>query len=79
MLTVAFGIYAIAVLGALLVAGRLSDRIGRRPVLLAAAATQALAMAVVRERRRFDRPAGRARHPGAVGRSRFSPRSAQGC
>lgn len=46
MLTVAFGIYAIAVLAALLVAGRLSDHVGRRPVLMAAAAAQALAMLV---------------------------------
>ncbi|MEO7336657.1 MAG: MFS transporter [Caldimonas sp.] len=44
MLTVAFGIYAIAVLGALLVVGRLSDHVGRRPVLLAAAAAQLAAM-----------------------------------
>ena len=46
MLTLAFGIYAIAVLVALLVAGQLSDHIGRRPVLMAAAAFQTLAMAV---------------------------------
>ncbi len=46
MLTVAFGIYALAVLAALLVTGRLSDHIGRRPVLIAAAATQALVMVV---------------------------------
>ena len=46
MLTVAFGIYAIAVLAALLVAGRLSDHIGRRPVLIAATVGQALTMAV---------------------------------
>src|SRR5712675_1899592 len=31
--TVIFGIYALAVLFALLVAGRLSDHLGRRPVL----------------------------------------------
>src|SRR6266850_8251384 len=36
-----FGIYAIAVLGALLVAGRLSDYVGRRPVLIVATAIQA--------------------------------------
>ena len=46
MLTVAFGIYALAVLAALLVTGRLSDHIGRRPVLIAAAAAQALVMVV---------------------------------
>jgi len=39
-----FGIYAIAVLGALLVAGRLSDYIGRRPVLIVATAIQAATM-----------------------------------
>jgi predicted MFS family arabinose efflux permease len=44
MLTVAFGIYAIAVLAALLIAGRLSDHVGRRPVLIAAAVAQALVM-----------------------------------
>jgi len=46
MLTVAFGSYALAVLVSLLVAGRLSDYIGRRPVLMAAAAVQAAAMVV---------------------------------
>src|SRR5438034_7500676 len=39
-----FGIYAIAVLGALLVAGRLSDYVGRRPVLIVATAIQAATM-----------------------------------
>jgi MFS family permease len=43
--TVVFGVYAIAVLAALLTVGRLSDHIGRRPVLLAAVAGQLLAMA----------------------------------
>jgi MFS family permease len=46
MLTVAFAIYAIAVLAALLVGGRLSDHVGRRPVLVAATLLQALAMGV---------------------------------
>lgn len=46
VLTLVFGVYAIAVLVALLVAGRLSDHIGRRPVLMAAAAAQVLAMVV---------------------------------
>src|SRR5947199_232190 len=46
MVTVIFGIYALAVLGALLVAGRLSDYAGRRPVLLGAIAVQVLAMAI---------------------------------
>ncbi len=35
--TVIFAIYAIGVLGALLVFGRWSDAIGRRPILLAGA------------------------------------------
>jgi MFS family permease len=42
--TVVFGIYALAVLGALLIAGRLSDHVGRRPVLIAATAVQAATM-----------------------------------
>ena len=46
MLTVAFGVYAIAVLLALLIVGRLSDHIGRRPVLIAATLAQALVMVV---------------------------------
>ncbi len=44
--TVVFGIYALAVLGALLVLGRMSDHVGRRPVLLAALVLQAAAMVV---------------------------------
>jgi predicted MFS family arabinose efflux permease len=43
-LTVVFGIYALAVLAALLIAGRLSDHLGRRPVLIVAAISQALVM-----------------------------------
>ncbi|SDN51162.1 Predicted arabinose efflux permease, MFS family [Geodermatophilus sp. DSM 45219] len=35
VLTAVFGIYAFALLGALLVVGRLSDHVGRRPVLVA--------------------------------------------
>jgi MFS family permease len=44
--TVVFGIYALAVLGALLVVGSLSDYIGRRPVLIGAALAQAVTMFV---------------------------------
>jgi MFS family permease len=44
MITVIFGIYALAVLLALLVAGRLSDHLGRKPVLLAATLAQAATM-----------------------------------
>jgi len=43
-ITFVFGIYAVAVLGALLVAGRLSDYVGRRPVLIVAVAVQAATM-----------------------------------
>jgi MFS family permease len=42
--TFVFGIYAVAVLGALLVAGRLSDFLGRRPVLIVATMVQAATM-----------------------------------
>ncbi len=45
-ITEIFGIYALAVLAALLVAGRLSDHVGRRPVLLAATLAQAVTMAI---------------------------------
>jgi predicted MFS family arabinose efflux permease len=44
MITVVFGIYALAVLLALLVAGRLSDHLGRKPVLITATLAQALTM-----------------------------------
>jgi predicted MFS family arabinose efflux permease len=43
-ITVVFGIYALAVLTALLVVGSLSDHVGRRPVLLVAVLVQAIAM-----------------------------------
>ncbi len=46
VLTLVFGIYAIALLAALLVVGSLSDHIGRRPVLAAALLLQATAMLV---------------------------------
>ena len=44
--TVVFGVYALAVLAALLVFGKISDHVGRRPVLFAALAGQAVAMVV---------------------------------
>ncbi|HEY2242581.1 MAG TPA: MFS transporter [Streptosporangiaceae bacterium] len=44
--TIVFGVYALAVLTALLTVGRLSDHVGRRPVLLAALAVQAATMIV---------------------------------
>jgi MFS family permease len=43
-LTSVFAVYAVALLGALLVAGSLSDHIGRRPVLLLALAIELVAM-----------------------------------
>jgi MFS family permease len=46
MTTLIFGVYALAVLASLLVTGRLSDHIGRRPVLFAAIAAQLAAMIV---------------------------------
>ena len=44
--TVVFGVYALAVLASLLTLGRLSDYVGRRPVLLAALAVQAVSLVV---------------------------------
>jgi predicted MFS family arabinose efflux permease len=44
--TIIFGIYAIAVLTALLFVGRLSDHLGRRPVLIAAIAAQIATMVI---------------------------------
>ena len=44
--TVIFGIYAMSVLAALLFVGRLSDHLGRRPVLIAATAVQAATMVI---------------------------------
>jgi MFS family permease len=45
-ITVVFGVYAIAVLSSLLFFGKVSDHVGRRPVLVAALIVQALAMIV---------------------------------
>ncbi|WP_229916918.1 MFS transporter [Streptomyces fructofermentans] len=42
--TVVFGVYAVAVLASLLVFGKISDHVGRRPVLVAALVVQVLAM-----------------------------------
>jgi len=44
MITVVFGVYALAVLTGLLIAGRVSDHLGRRPVLITATIAQALVM-----------------------------------
>jgi Major Facilitator Superfamily len=46
MLTVIFGVYAFALLAALLTVGKLSDHVGRRPVVLGALLVQAIAMAL---------------------------------
>lgn len=45
-ITTVFGIYALAVLAALLTVGSLSDYVGRRPVLLSALALQAAGLIV---------------------------------
>lgn len=45
-ITAVFGIYAFAVLAALLVFGSLSDYVGRRPVLIAATLVQAVSMTI---------------------------------
>jgi predicted MFS family arabinose efflux permease len=44
--TVVFGVYALAVLAALLTVGKLSDHVGRRPVLLVALGLAAISMVV---------------------------------
>jgi MFS family permease len=45
-LTVVFAVYVVGLLGSLLVVGALSDHVGRRPVLIAAIALEALALAL---------------------------------
>src|SRR6478609_3910626 len=52
--TVAFGAYAIAVLLSLLTFGRLSDELGRRPVILAGIAGQILALVVLATAAGYD-------------------------
>jgi MFS family permease len=44
--TIVFGVYALAVLASLLTLGRLSDYLGRRPVLVGALAVQVVSLAV---------------------------------
>src|ERR1700728_5120857 len=44
--TIIFGVYAISVLTALLFVGRLSDNLGRRPVVIAASAAQAATLVI---------------------------------
>src|SRR6185369_7828426 len=44
--TLVFAVYAVSLLAMLLVAGRLSDHVGRRPVLIVASLAQALTMVV---------------------------------
>src|SRR4051812_22042174 len=45
-LTVIFAVYALAVLASLLVGGRLSDHVGRRPVLIVTILVQAATMLI---------------------------------
>ncbi|MEV8504122.1 MFS transporter [Actinoplanes sp. NPDC051475] len=45
-LTVVFAVYVVGLIGALLVLGALSDHVGRRPVLVAAIALEAVALAL---------------------------------
>ena len=45
-ITIVFGVYAVAVLAALLTVGTLSDHVGRRPVLLVALVLQAAVMVI---------------------------------
>ncbi len=45
-ITIVFGVYALAVLAALLTLGSLSDHVGRRPVLVVAIISQAIAMLI---------------------------------
>ena len=71
---VVFGVYALAVLAALLDVGSLSDHVGRRPVLLAATLVQAVHDARLRHRRRRQRAD---RGPGDPGPRRPAPRPAR--
>ncbi|MBO9554653.1 MFS transporter [Cellulomonas sp.] len=52
--TLAFAVYAVAVLAALLVLGRLSDHLGRRPVLVAGAIGQIVAVTLLATAGSFD-------------------------
>ena len=73
-ITVVFGVYALAVLGALLTVGSLSDHIGRRPVLLSAVAIQVASLIVFTTAGSVTDVACRARSSRA---SRLVPRSAR--
>ena len=76
LLTVVFGAYALALLTALLTAGRLSDHIGRRPVIALALLLQSVAMCGFRWPR--ARLAGRRAcckaRPRGLRRPRWAPR-----
>jgi hypothetical protein len=56
--TIVFGVYAIAVLVSLLTFGRLSDYVGRRPVLLVALAVQVAALLIFASANDIDRERG---------------------
>jgi MFS family permease len=69
-ITAVFGIYALAVLAALLTVGSLSDHVGRRPVLLAAILIQAAALVLLARRERTARAYCRSHPPGSGNWSR---------
>ncbi len=66
--TIVYGVYALTVLASLLTLGRLSDYVGRRPVLLDGPRRPGRRDGRVRDRGRGRRPADRPGHPGAVHR-----------
>ena len=68
--TIVFGVYAVAVLAALLTLGRLSDSVGRRPVLLAALGVQVLSMLVFATAGGVGELMAARDHPGARHRGR---------
>ena len=70
VLTLIYATYAFGVLAALLLAGRISDEIGRRPVLLTALAHADGDVGAVHVRRLGRLAVRRARHPGARHRPR---------
>ena len=49
-LTVVFAVYVLALIGSLLIVGALSDHVGRRPVLAAAIALEAVALVLFIDR-----------------------------
>ena len=78
-ITAVFGVYALAVLAALLVFGSLSDHIGRRPVLLVTALRPGGRDGDLRVGARRRRAGGRARGPGAGDRRGGRRRRRRAC